>query len=437
MKRFCLANNKQDIVFQEKDSDFAYDIDIRSIILQGESQTFNPSFNGFMKFMNGEIWDEEIRYRLSQIKYTSEFMMDMMNEIYLSLSYLEKKKVKLYLNGKSCEAQEFDAKMKNTIKNKRYKESKKRENEIFDIQTYLVEREQKESLLEIPEFGSGLVRLWLYSSDIRNILTDRKRVSNIYGIKRIVEKVEDVEDLFQFTDTDAILLERLFGILLEQDIEVYIVELLENEQIELNDLIKAIMEYHGEYVRSLLVQIIGYDLYTLKLRELSQRGLKEIGTGYDLYHLSVQERKELIKAYTECIKDNKDKYNEVYEKVHNDILKGYGKIYSVETTKKIVKRKRGEIKQTMYPTLIKSPISIKTRKRCIKKMIYGKKLDIIVDEIVNEKYAINKMPFFYFENEKNSLERSNLIMPRLDNLQEWKIEKNIIEGNMGRYKNRI
>ena len=119
MKRFCLANNKQDIVFQEKDSDFAYDIDIRSIILQGESQTFNPSFNGFMKFMNGEIWDEEIRYRLSQIKYTSEFMMDMMNEIYLSLSYLEKKKVKLYLNGKSCEAQEFDAKMKNTIKNSR------------------------------------------------------------------------------------------------------------------------------------------------------------------------------------------------------------------------------------------------------------------------------------------------------------------------------
>ena len=223
MKRFCLANNKQDIVFQEKDSDFAYDIDIRSIILRGESQTFNPSFNGFMKFMNGEIWNEEIRYRLSQIKYTSEFMMDMMNEIYLSLNYLEKKKVKLYLNGKSYEEQGFDAKMKDTIKNKRYKESKKRENEIFDMQTYLIEREQKESLLEIPEFGSGLVRLWLYSSDIRNILTDRKRVSNIYGIKRIVEKVEDVEDLLQFTDTDAILLERLFGILLEQDIEVYIV----------------------------------------------------------------------------------------------------------------------------------------------------------------------------------------------------------------------
>lgn len=125
MKRFCLANNKQDIVFQEKDSDFAYDIDIRSIILRGESQTFNPSFNGFMKFMNGEIWNEEIRYRLSQIKYTSEFMMDMMNEIYLSLNYLEKKKVKLYLNGKSYEEQGFDAKMKDTIKNKRYKESKK------------------------------------------------------------------------------------------------------------------------------------------------------------------------------------------------------------------------------------------------------------------------------------------------------------------------
>ena len=121
MKRFCLANNKQDIVFQEKDSDFAYDIDIRSIILRGESQTFNPSFNGFMKFMNGEIWNEEIRYRLSQIKYTSEFMMDMMNEIYLSLNYLEKKKVKLYLNGKSYEEQGFDAKMKDTIKNKMYK----------------------------------------------------------------------------------------------------------------------------------------------------------------------------------------------------------------------------------------------------------------------------------------------------------------------------
>lgn len=70
-------------------------------------------------------------------------------------------------------------------------------------------------------------------------------------------------------------------------------------------------------------------------------------------------------------------------------------------------------------------------------MIDEKKWDMIVDEIVNEKYAINKMPFFSFKHEKNSLERSNLIMSRLDNLQEWKIEKNIIEGNMGRYKNRI
>lgn len=55
--------------------------------------------------------------------------------------------------------------------------------------------------------------------------------------------------------------------------------------------------------------------------------------------------------------------------------------------------------------------------------------------IVNESYAINHMPSFYFEYEHFSFERNNIKYSEVTNSKLWGIEKTIIEGNKLRYAN--
>ena len=94
MKRYCLVKNKNDFSFQTGESDMSYDVYLPNVINQVKTEPYSlKSIDGISKWIHGANWEVEVDYRLTQIKYTSEFMLDILNEVYLSLIYLEGKKV--------------------------------------------------------------------------------------------------------------------------------------------------------------------------------------------------------------------------------------------------------------------------------------------------------------------------------------------------------
>lgn len=426
MKRYCLVKNKNDFSFQTGESDMSYDVYLPNVINQVKTEPYSlKSIDGISKWIHGANWEVEVDYRLTQIKYTSEFMLDILNEVYLSLIYLEGKTVKLFSRSGKRLDDEVNVAIKQARKNIFYKERKKPENEIFDIDVYLKSEKQT---AEIPELGSEVAKLWLCSSKIRNILVDRARASKNYDVFKIVAEIEKMESIdagkydieeggLKFKEDDAIILERIFGISLERAIQNYLIPKLKDERINLNELVKAITEYHGEYVRIFLVEMLANNL------DEFQRFRKP----YD--------EKNLIKEYTKYISNNKAEYNNTYKAVHDKVIKKYGQIYGLETVRKIVEQKRKDIKNKMYPTMVTTPTIKSQREKYVKSLIKKEKWDELTDMIVNESYAINHMPSFYFEYEHFSFERNNIKYSEVTNSKLWGIEKTIIEGNKLRYVN--
>ena len=164
MKRYCLVKNKNDFSFQTGKADMSYNVYLPNVINQVETEPYRlKSVDGISKWLNGANWELEVDYGLTQIKYTSEFMLDIINEIYLSLVYLEGQKVKLFSGSTNRLGEELDAIIKQNRKNIIYKDIVKTENQIFDVDVYLKSENQTESKIEIPELGSGVVKLWLAS----------------------------------------------------------------------------------------------------------------------------------------------------------------------------------------------------------------------------------------------------------------------------------
>ena len=143
----------------------------------------------------------------------------------------------------------------------------------------------------------------------------------------------------------------------------------------------------------------------------------------------------LIKEYTKYLQNNRSEYNNTYKAVHDIVLKKYGKIYDLETARKIAAQKRRDTKEKLYPTMVTSPIVKAQREKYVKSLIKKERWDELTDMIVNERYAVNHMPSFYFEYEPFSFERNNIKYSEDTNSKLWGIEKTIIEGNKLRYAN--
>ena len=247
----------------------------------------------------------------------------------------------------------------------------------------------------------------------------------IFKIVDDIEKMELIDvanyDIEQgglkFKEDDAIILERIFGISLERAIQNCLVPKLKDERTDLKELVKAIAEYHGEYVRVFLVEMLANNIDEFQ----------RFGKPYD--------EKKLINDYTKYIRNRKSEYNNTYKTVHDNVLKKYGKIYDLKTARKIVEQKRRYVKERMYPTMVMSPVVKTQRKKYVKSLIQKEEWDKLTDIIVNERYAVNHMPSFCFEYERFSPERNGIKNPAVSNLKLWGIEKTIIEGNKLRCMN--
>ena len=452
MKRYCMVKDKNEFAFSKNDSDFSYDVNVGNVIGQQEANPYPTTIDCWFDFLKSKNIYKEVKYELTKIKETSEFLMDIINEVYLSLDYLENKSVKLFLKKGSGLNDEINEAMNITRKNIISGKSVKQKDFIFDIDTYLGSRDKGQTLdeMEIPEFGNGVVKLWLSSANIRRILGNRGKINEKHKIEKILNEIESKKQKgINFSDIDAIILERLFGVSLEQNLENVIryklikdkkvdeerwdekISMLERKykELKIDDLIKAVMKYHGEYVRSYLVQMLAGNINNIQLRK------------------EACDEKELIKKYTKYLEEYADKYNTMYKTVHDKVLKKYGELYSVKAAKQIVQQKRIIAKKMLYPTMLTLPC-VKPRikenirvdvERLIQEVDFVQdpvtvpqnKIAKLVDKMIEGEYRIHRMSSFYFEYERYSLKRPR-VLSELASISQ-SIEKTIIEGNRSRY----
>ena len=299
-------------------------------------------------------------------------------------------------------------------------QSKNSTNVIFDVWGYYSNVKNDMMFGEIPQFGSGVVKAWLHSENLKKILRKTDHINKKYSMNNIIKAIEEVEKpsikifrethgVLEYSRTDAIIWERIFGFSVLKDFEIYIVPNLKNIGAETDTLIKEIMKYHGEYIRSLLVKVIGYNLN------------ERVSTG------TIGENENIFEEYARCLEEYRNGYNWLYEKMHDTILDRYSKNYSTKTAKKIVERRVDIVRENFCPTMVMTPIVLKNKEQYVQALLKQKEWKTI-SEILSYQTIENKIPKFCFEYEIGSFERNEFKKVSL-----LEIEKSILDSNRIHY----
>ena len=130
MKRYCCVTEDDEIRFQKNVDDRCYDVnfpwlveeqvslqeeEVRKQIDEGNLES-TLEFGKFGRtYTIAERFDEEIK----KLPESYEFMMDIYNEIYLSVVYLKQEKENFYIEEKNSEDTGLNNSIKNTIDNRK------------------------------------------------------------------------------------------------------------------------------------------------------------------------------------------------------------------------------------------------------------------------------------------------------------------------------
>lgn len=295
---------------------------------------------------------------LTSLITSDEFAMDLWNDLLLIVKYLKKDRERLYpemkksnikvitrnSNGEyfaddeSEQYRNYIKKMKETIHTLN---SDKRVNYryIFDVS----ELKSRNKLSMIYSFGSEVVRLWLYSSEFRNLFVDTVNNVDKYELFNIAK----FDTLYKsYKADDAIILEKMLGLSTLYYFIAYITNTF--EEFELCDVEKAIdilMDFNGEYTRCGIIQLLGFHLYDWNFKNKTQN------------------KKQKLKNHIELLEYYCPILNDIYKKTLKDIMDFYSSIYTFETFEKIVEEKRAELKSSGYPGIMNDPLYYKCIQR--------------------------------------------------------------------------
>lgn len=440
MKRYCLVDDKSNYEFQKKDLDSCYDINFERLLNKTIPQEFEYTWERMVAPISVSNLRARTEFYLEQLPYYGEFRLDILNEVYLSLEYLEDDKIELLSDG-DIDAQEFSEKIKDGIRSVK-KDKGTRSNGIMDIDTYLEQTKGTRRFRKIPKFGSGVMKLWLGSKEFRTVLNETWGTTEKYKMDEIIKVIEkaekteksmmsgvkitlskggkelspklpnkdeevDYRGVLEYSHTDAIILERILGIAELREFQEYVAPQLNGNENCISDLLKSITQYHGEYTRCFLIRLLGCCLH-------------ECG-GSNLY-----DKNDILKGQRLIIDRNRDIYNKIYLTMHNQILKKYGKNYTLQTTKQLVEENIQWTKKMFYLTMPMSQLIIESNKKMLKELAEHDAWDEMLKILYDAK---NRIPDFCFEYKKGSYERN-----KFKGLDLPDIEKNIIDANRLYYR---
>lgn len=433
MKRYCLINEIGSIKFKKQDSKEYYDIDLCQLIekILDDCGVSVKIGDDEIKYWFKGVSTEDVRVELKWMLFSNEFILDILDEVYLTAIYLAQEKTE-FINE---DTKEYNNKIRETIQNR--KRGAKKE-VPFDLDEYLrVDEQTSANKLMVSKFGLGIVRFWFYSKEFRNLFSRNEKDLSKYETKKIVEMIEKNKNFFG--ETDYILLERMLGIILLFNFQEWLFRYWTSEELDFEKIIEQVMKYHGEYSRCLALQIIGCNRKNLKVS------------------LDVEkEEKGFIDAYAYYLDEFAVKYNEVYKKMVSGVLRWYGTNYSLETTIELVKKKRNQMKMICFPTMCGTNIE-RNRVKNDAEWIINKCMEIIMrpekekmerrdmienltNYLENRRCQYNRLLFFYFEQVNGKDIEWNWEGLKSILLQETileKMQREIIEGNKERNNKQI
>ena len=437
MKRYCLVDDKSNYGFQKSDLDSCYDISFKRLLDQTIPPQFKWTIESSVRSMFVNNPGGRMEFYLSYLPYSGEFRLDILNELYLSIEYLEDDKIEL-LSDEDNDTREFSEKIRAGIGSAR-REKGIHYNRILDIDTYLEQTKGTNmSFRKIPKFGSGVMKLWLGSKDLKTLLNETTGTYKKYRIDEIIKIVEknekkeksktsglkvtvltdkkspkineelDYKGVLEYSRTDAIILERILGISELREFQEYVAPQLKGNENGISDLLQSIRQYHGEYVRCYLIRLIGCCLY--------ERGHKN----------RLNDENEILVGYKLKIDRYRDVYNEIYVTMHNQILKRYGKNYTLQTAKKLIEENIKWTKEMFYLSVPLTPLIKQLKVKMFKELMKQEAWDEIFHILSG---AQNRIPDFCFEYKNGSYERNKFKEFDLPD-----IEKNIIDANRLYYR---
>lgn len=340
MKRYCLLGDLEADDFPQKDKAKFIDVNIDEIIqhiVESKTAVCNiplkadevkrvyGTFFGIYSYVNGETLDSltekniliENRELISlweSIFYSVEYKLDILEEIYLILSYIQNKQVNLYFE----DSPDINEKMIQAIKNVK-KSNKESDNRIRNSYTYIFDMSKINSAskkAKIPEFGSGIVRMWLNDKRFRKLFVETEISNEKYRPQEISNILETNEQLgIKFNRSDCIILEKLLGVSTEYTLYEYVISILESKvnAQRLCLLIDKLMKINGERSRCVMIQYMGFDLYSLK------------------YRIRKNDENERMLVYQYLVQIFERMFNEVYKETVKIVLREYIKYFPIST----------------------------------------------------------------------------------------------------------
>lgn len=442
MRRYCLIKDIEADSFPEEDKENYIDISIAEIIqhiVESREQVKNifPEdyearirINGFFGNYTSVneidvpldqateqrllIENEELVKSWRNIFYSIEYELDILDDIYLILSYLQNEEEKLFFE----ENPDINDKMKETIKNvkKSEKNGLNRYAYIFDVNRINSVRKD----LKISKCGSGIVRLWLFDKKFRNLFVKTETSYEKYRPREIYSTLENDKKLgIECNKSDFIIMEKLLGIRLENTLYDYIICLLESKENTefLQLLIDELMKYNGERSRCVIIQYIGFALYALKI---SDKKYNEI---------------DRISIYKILIQIFRKEFNDVYMKTVSDVLEEYKKYFSITTCKQKVLEKIKILSQLGRPLYLSNPVYQSIIKKqndlnLIKQITQLKDENQQLNLLATRDQAIVELGTFYTENNRW---RGACFDNTIDESIRTQIQKKIIVNNYIKY----
>ena len=370
MRRYCLLDNIEPNNFPQKDKGKYIDVSIDEIIrysvervekekpvsnILTKDDVIRMRFNGILgnytvinetEFPMEQVRQQAMEQRFlienemllkswKNIFYSIEYKLDILDDLYLILSYLANEKQDLYFEGKP----DINEKMIETIKN-----VKKSETKNLDRYAYIFDMSQINSSrkdFKISKCGSGVVQLWLLNKKFRNLFVEKTTAFEKYRRVNIYEILKEGKcEGIKYNKSDHIILEKLLGIPTENVLYEYVITCLESKKIVklLLLFVDELMKYNGERSRNSIIQYIGYDLYAIKC------GNKKINED------------NRLSIYIILLRLFKEEFNKIYMETLNTALNEYKKYFSISTSIEKVAEESQFLSNVGQPLYLNNPV---------------------------------------------------------------------------------
>lgn len=366
MRRYCLLDNIESINFPQKDKEKYIDVSIDEIIqysvenvereesvsnILPEDDMIRMRFNGLLgnytvinetEFPMEQAMEQRLLIEneillksWKNIFYSIEYKLDILDDLYLILSYLANEKQDLYFKGKPA----INEKMIETIKNVKKSETKNLDRYAYIFDMSQINRSRKD--FKISRCGSGVVQLWLLNKKFRNLFVEKTTAFEKYRLVNIYEILkEGKREGIKYNRSDHIILEKLLGVSTENVLYEYVITCLESKKnIKLLLLfVDELMKYNGERSRSGIIQYIGYDLYAIKC------GNKK------------NNEDNRLSIYIILLRLFKEEFNKIYLETLNTALNEYKKYFSISTSIEKVAEKSQFLSNVGQPLYLNNPV---------------------------------------------------------------------------------